>query len=93
MKNEYHDEKKYLLPWFMQRWFWVLLGIVLVVGVFLLIELILPVYTLDIGWEAWSKSKEFKTFIGFRVLIGALIFGVLVYPKVKKTYISKRNYG
>lgn len=93
MKNENLEEGKFKLPWFMQRWFWVLLGIVLVVGVFLMIELILPVYTLEKGWEAWMKSVEFKSFVGFRILIGALIFGVIVYPNVKKTYISKQNHG
>ncbi len=79
------------LPWFMQRWFWSILGVVLVIGVFLLVELLLPAYTINSTWKEWVKTTEFRSFIFLRIIIGALIFGMLVYPKVKQTYINKHG--
>lgn len=70
-----------------------ILGAAFVVLVFLLIELILPVYTLEYpnGWADWIKTTQFRSFVFFRILIGALVFGILLFPRIKKKYIEKHN--
>lgn len=81
------------LPWYISYWFIAILGAIFVVAIFLLIELILPVYTLEFanGWSDWVKTVEFRSFVIFRVMIGALVFGILLFPNIKKKYIEKQS--
>lgn len=83
-----HSEK---LPWYIQRWFWSILGAFIVAGVFLTIETLMPAYTINISWQEWVETKEFQFFIFIRALIGALVFGLLLYPKIKQNYTNKHG--